>query len=760
MKRIFLSVRDIEFFRHVLPALIFAASLGFFVHGYWLIDLFPVGSKSLLFFTLLTSLAGMAGYTLLFRWMTRAFHGLSNLQKASIVGAGLLAGSFLFFTLTGNWQKPSRYISLFLPTHTLEVSIPPGQDTGQVSILWINTSLGDVSHAAIEYDGWEIKKDQLILTDTSNNQLRWAGKTGDEVQIIFESSTQTGKALLSWDGQEETLSLNKKKNTYLHTFDVPFYASQSWALFLGILNFALLSLPLCIIIWGRRTELYQSIQREFTPTSQQTNKREWIAVVALMALVFVLRAPNLEILFPSVEEYSHINAAKQIIQGAPIGSVYERSLWLVTLPVSLMFRIFGYKLWAARLLGVVVNTLAVIPLYLITRRMNRSVAILSILLFATSPWIIAMSRVVREYAYYPFYFFWIIYGMILLLEEIPNQFHIDRDWKIVLKPKVLFLVLSFALPLVYVIRVDQLSTFQLILIAYAVLVLFIFLKMDFRYRKNLPVVLMLIGVALVGMYLWSSRFDASGTLNLIPLNYFFMNSPQQWYFERAAIIPLLGLLGVAAASVLIWRTNIIPLFVLTLYGSFLAFFIVFMKRFFAPRHLSTAELWYVILMAIGLYLIWLFLQTYPSLRGKWSQTLIVIALAGAVINVQQVFVPLTSHDPAMPITEDYHNDLTDLQSYMLANVKPGDVLISSRIYSRYVEWVGTPTFREIYDFQVKSTEADVLSFVDQYDSGWIIIDNARIERAVFSPGAVFLDNDRIEYIGLFDDEHVWRWRVK
>jgi hypothetical protein len=114
----------------------------------------------------------------------------------------------------------------------------------------------------------------------------------------------------------------------------------------------------------------------------------------------------------------------------------------------------------------------------------------------------------------------------------------------------------------------------------------------------------------------------------------------------------------------------------------------------------------------------------------------------------------------MPITEDYHNDLTDLQTYILANVKKDDVLISSRIYSRYVEWVGEPIFQKVYDFQVQSTKDEVMSIVNQYKSGWIIVDNARIERAVFSPDKVFLENDRIEYIGLFDDEHVWRWRAK
>jgi dimeric dUTPase (all-alpha-NTP-PPase superfamily) len=129
-------------------------------------------------------------------------------------------------------------------------------------------------------------------------------------------------------------------------------------------------------------------------------------------------------------------------------------------------------------------------------------------------------------------------------------------------------------------------------------------------------------------------------------------------------------------------------------------------------------------------------------------------------NMRQVLTPLVSKDPYMAITEDYHDDLTDLQAFMLTNAETTDVLIASRIYSRYIEWVGEPLFREVYDFQVQSTEDEILAVVDQFDSGWIIIDNARIERATFSPDTSFLGNDRIEYIGLFDGEHVWRWRVK
>ena len=753
-------MRDIEFLRHVLPALLFGASLGLFVHGYWLIDLFSVGSKSLLFFTFVAGLIGVTGYILLFRWLTSVFHELSSLQKVGVVGTSLLVGAFLFFTVTENWQKPARYISLFLPTHTLEISIPDEQNAGEISIVWITTSLGDTSYDTIAYEGWELKKDRLVLTNISDNHFRWAGKTGEQVQIVFESPSRSGKAFLSWDGQEETLQLSKKKNSYVHPFDIPFYASHGWTLLLGIMNFALLSLPLCFLVWRKRMEMLQTIHQGFAPTTQQIYAREWMVVLALVVLVLALRVPNLEILFPGVEEYSHINAAKQIIQGAPIESVYQRGMWLVTLPVTLMFRVFGYELWAARLLGVVFNALAVIPLYLITRKINRPVAILSVLLFATSPWVIAVSRVVREYAYYPFYFFCVIYGMILLLEQIPDHFHIDRDWKAIFKPRVLLLGSILAFLPFYALDIDYLSTFKLILIAYPALAFFAFLKIDLRYRKNLILVLAMIGIALRTAYLWRRYFFARAVVNLVPLHYFFMNSPQQWYFDRAMLIPVIGLLGAMLVSILVRRTNIIPLFFLILYSGSLAYFLFSSKKFFAPRHLSTTQIWYVVLVAIGLYLIWIFLQTFPSLKGKYGRAATMLVLAAMVINPRQVLVTVTSQDPYRPITEDYHDDLTDLQAFMLANVKADDVLISSRIYSRYVEWVDKPTFQKIYDFQVQSTETDVLSIVDQYDSGWIIIDNARIERAVFSPDKAFLDNDRIEYIGLFDDEHVWRWRAK
>ncbi len=79
----------------------------------------------------------------------------------------------------------------------------------------------------------------------------------------------------------------------------------------------------------------------------------WTESLLLSAIILalLLRVFNLANLFPAVDEYYHLIAAKQIVEGAALSSVYQRSLWVVTLPVSFAMRIFGNQLWAARMVG-------------------------------------------------------------------------------------------------------------------------------------------------------------------------------------------------------------------------------------------------------------------------------------------------------------------------------------------------------------------------------------------------------------------------
>jgi hypothetical protein len=51
----------------------------------------------------------------------------------------------------------------------------------------------------------------------------------------------------------------------------------------------------------------------------------------------------------------------------------------------------------------------------------------------------------------------------------------------------------------------------------------------------------------------------------------------------------------------------------------------------------------------------------------------------------------------------------------------------------------------------------VFSIIDQHASGWIVIDQIRLEQSSLGPRD-FADNSDIEYVGLFGDQYVWHWQ--
>ena len=437
----------------------------------------------------------------------------------------------------------------------------------------------------------------------------------------------------------------------------------------------------------------------------------WITAIMLLALL--LRLPNLGSLFPAVDEYYHLIAARQIVEGAAFGSVYQRGLWLVTLPVALSLRVFGYQLWAARLTGVIFNVLAILPLYLITRKISWPIAVLSALLYAASPWIITFARIAREYAYYPFYFYWIVFGMISFLQGIPKGFVLPRQWRRLATPRMILVGLSLVIPPLFALYGDRLSTFRTILIAYVVFSIFVLARFSLRDRLNWPVLAVLGGAILVVSYVGYQR-QASKLLpypqfNALPVEYFLPNPQQQWYFGRVAILIVLGLLVVGVLAVLLRRTNFIPLFFFVLYSTYLLIFAFFAKTFFHTRHVLTTELWFIVVVALGLYMVWKGIQGLLSLKGKMASIALAAVLSLSVINIGQVFLPITSTDPDNPISQDYLHDLTEVHAFMSAHVQPRDVLIST-VYGLYSSWQEQPKFEAQYRITTQNSPGgDILA---------------------------------------------------
>ncbi|HTP03453.1 MAG TPA: glycosyltransferase family 39 protein [Anaerolineales bacterium] len=749
----------------LVPAVLCGFSFALFASGYWLMDIYPAGSRLLILITATLAMLASAAFYFLFAWARGLLSELTIFQRWAFIGASLIVAAILLFAGTSRWRSDARYIPFLLPEHHVSISFVPGTSSVSgkpgVRLSWFHTALGDVSYDAIRQAGWKRAGDELVLQNASNNKLEWEGKTGAGVELNFRQAEPDGKLTIAWDGGEaEQFVSAAGKLTYQHALSVPWYASRAFVIGLGITALAGLVLPLLLLLWHRRLGLVVDIGNALTGVTGPLDRVDAAVMLGAALIALALRLPNLGGFFPAVDEYYHLIAARQIAEGAALASVYPRGLWLVTVPVSLALRLFGYQLWAARIVGVLFNVLAILPLYLLTRRINRPVAALSVLLYAASPWIVTFARIAREYAVYPFYFYWIILGMVCLIELIPRGAVLAHDWREILTPRTLALALLLFLPPIFALYGDRLSTFRTILLAYPVFMVFLFGRFDWRNRLNLLFLALVGGGFVIAAYGWFERQKSKivpfPRYNSVPVEYFLPNPQQQWYFDRLVLLPVAGLLVAVACSVLVGRRNFLPAFVLSLWAAYLGFFAFFSETFFHTRHLSTTELWYIIVAAMGLYLLWKLVKLLIPWKGKLAGIAVAGVLCLSMVNVPQVVAPTVSTDPDNPISEDYLHDLTQVQAYMVDHVQPGDTLIST-VYGFYSAWKEEPKFEARYRITTQTPPQEILTLIEQHDSGWIVVDRIRLDMSDLGL-RTFAGIPDVQYVGTFGDEYVWHWQ--
>ena len=744
----------------IVAAIVLGTSAALFINGYWLVDLVPIQSRQILLLTVLAAVLITAGYLPLIRWMRRRWVQLDRRGRFTLLTLGLLVAAFALFGGTSQWLESGRYISFLLPSHQLRIAAAPSVTPQGASLTWFNTSMGDVSFATLKGRGWLREGDQMVLAEAANNTLAWQGVTGERIQMVFDAAAAGGTVDVSWDGQEDELVLQRGKTSYEHAFAVPPYASRGFIIGLGLLNFLLLSIGLLLLVAERRSAWEAGMQKSVSGGDGSMGRWDLPAILAALALALLLRVFNLAATFPAVDEYYHLIAAQQLLHGAAPGSVYPRGLFLVTIPISVALRIFGHQIWAARLVGVLFNALAIVPLYLVARKINRPIAWMASVLYAVSPWIITFARVAREYAVYPFYFYWILYAMVLFVEAIPAGFVLVRDWRAVLWPRAIALAAFLCVPPWFGLTADWLSTFRTILIAYVVLGIVGLARFDWTDRRNWPV----LGATLVGVAFsaraWyleqASKLLVLPKINIVPLQYFLPNPQQQWYFDRFVLVITLAALCGAAYCYVVRRKSFVAPFVYLLFGAYLAVFALLSKQFFHTRHLLTTEIWYVFVAAIGLYALWTILLTIvPSRRGGLRVGL-AVAIGLVITNGPQILLPSISTNPDMPISEDYLHDMSKVQEFMLGHAQPNDALIST-VYGLYATWEEEPQFQAQYRITSATPKQDILQLVNSNASGWIVIDKIRLDLSANGERDLSSE-DQIEYIGTFGDEYVWRWQ--
>lgn len=755
-----------------LSSLFLGIIFGLSVYSYWLVDVFPLASLKVFIFSIFAGLIGTFGYfALLDLWIIPRFAKFQRTEKWKSIFWGILIGLALMFTGTSAWTSSARYLNFLLPDQKLEITVPDSEEgnTPESSILWMTTSLGDVSYDSMKFDGWIRDGDHLVLKTSLNNSITWQGKTGNEAMILFRKSPADGPVIVSWNGKAETINLNSPVEgtfQYRYPFSVPFYASFAMVWALVLVNFIMAGVAVYILFFIKKPVL-ETISTAVSG-QQQTTTLEVFVVAFVLLLALLLRVFNLGNLYPYADEYTHLIAVKELLAGASLDGVYQRSLFTVTLPVSASQWLFGGNLWAARLPGVLFNALGIIPLYLITRKIDRQVAVLSCLLFATSPYSIAFSRNVREYAYTPFYFYWVIYFMIWFLQDFPRNFILFKDWK-KLQQKHFILALFLILPVLYVLVFDRFSTFKLILITYAVFALFLFSRFNLQSWGNRFAIVVISIASFVMLAGNIQRFLKSPEMNLQSLEYFFLNPPQQWYFDRFVIVPVITVFAGFYFAFLLRRTKFVPALLISLFAGYMFYFIFFFTGTgfnIHPRFVLVAQIWFIPILAMGMYVIWKFLCTLLSGR----QTLAVLSACVIILitlNPQQVLLSTFFRGELMPITDLVHDDLSVTDEYMRSHIHENEVLIGG-MYANYARWQGVPAFQKIYPYsneilkKYKNGFSYIISIIDQYPSGWIVIDEQRLDYVPPSlpKGQTVIHGKTVEYVGKFLSQYIWHWSVK
>jgi len=490
-----------------------------------------------------------------------------------------------------------------------------------------------------------------------------------------------------------------------------------------------------------------------------------VILLAAFIVGMALRLYHLAGFPPYVDEYIHTHAASRLLHGQPITS--NRAFLPVTLPVYLSYRLFGVSLWASRLPMTLLNMLAIFPLYALARKINRSVGYLSVALFVFSPWLLAVSRTVREYAVAPLFFYLSAAFLLDLL-----------DWDgLSLKQYLLsrrFQLVGAALILLYILY-DRRSTLQTVLVAYGVFgglaVLKFFKQSSSRWLKLL--------VLALGLLLALGLFEQTGLIhrrwlegglvsNLAPLYWLSLvhNDLRQWY-----ALPQIGYLvlftgGLLALRALFQRYNkndAAVLFCCLVFAALLAYLTLFVAGPHVPirvRYGSLMEYWYVLVAALFLYI--LFRLIARVLRNRLATALACLLLfAGLFTNYRALHLALTyPGGDALLITGEKHYLVEPAYRFLAAHLASQDALLTDVLdsYDEIAQQLLHPAETISYYTWVLAEDRSALTVMDQRPRGWIAVGANSLPWEYGLPPNDFIYNGKnVKFHGVLGEIYLWQW---
>ncbi len=246
------------------------------------------------------------------------------------------------------------------------------------------------------------------------------------------------------------------------------------------------------------------------------------------------------------------------------------------------------------------------------------------------------------------------------------------------------------------------------------------------------------------------------------------NSFQHWFSE----IPQLAWLVIAVAAFFTVRVIVkqydkkdaVILYSLLIFLSilgFLTFFLVNPKLPARVRYGILLEYWYVILVAITLFLL---LQLFNRiLQGKLILRVLVFIIIGMLlVNYSSIKHIITySGGGVLNVTGEKHYNVEPAYRYMLSQFQQGEVLLTDSMIT-YDELHGNE-FGGLTTYSFISTVlrefVTIEELISRHPEGWIVLtQNSRPEKHGLVYESTSSGDTSLEYLGKWGECDIWRWK--
>lgn len=459
------------------------------------------------------------------------------------------------------------------------------------------------------------------------------------------------------------------------------------------------------------------------------------SIAGLVALAAAMRLPRIGLLDPYTDEYYHLMAAQELLTA---GSTDYQRAPLVTLLVALAFAVSGATgfeqiVTVARIPFAIAGALTVIPVVLLGRRIDRSVGVVSGLLWTLSPWAIGVSRTVREYALYPLLALTFTVALMTLARSDASR-----------AVRALAAVAGVAF-LSYLV-LDHSSTLAVGAVP-ALIATVVAIAAD-RSRARTPrrprrcrtVVLATIVMTATGFVLLLGAGSTQTGLLLRPeyLRVFLAGdgSPLHWWGSQGAtplFVLVLLLAGVVAARATGTLHRSLP--ALTATALPLLGLMVLLDRYFSARYSSALLPWFTVLIAGSVVaIVRLVRSSQERLDGPSTHVPRRWAMAAAALLLVVVFRPYdsivaiwsTDHGERLT-TGEFHDPVRDMLVTHGHGLSATPALVTVEHLARAMQVAGIRAFDDSHHYRYRDPERfdDAAAVMRQHSEGLILLDARR-----------------------------------